>query len=227
MNGRARDIDSDLQGLRARTLRLAGRVENMVVRASRAMVQRDRGLASQTIDLAPEVERMATDIDADCVLLLDRWRPGGAQLRALTFTQETLPHLTRISALAAAVSDKARALAADGVADPLVDIGDMGAIVSEMLGGAIDAFVNHDAAAAAAVIERDATLDERYHRVRRTRMRDAQSARGPDELLRAMHARAVARHLERMGDHTVSIAENVLEMVNIEQTSTRVGVETS
>jgi phosphate transport system protein len=212
MSAPAPDIHRDLQDLRSRTLRLGGRVEDMVVRATRAMVQRDGRLAEETMTLEPEVDRMAAAIDTDCVRLMDRWRPGGAELRALTFTLKTLPHLARIGALASAVCDKARSLAGDGVTDPAVDLSDMGALVSEMLGNAIDAFVNQDAAAAAAVVERDDALDEQYDRVKLARMRDAQSAEDTAELLRAIHTLMVAKHLERMGDHATEIAEKVLDL---------------
>ncbi len=214
MNAPAPDIHRDLQDLRSRTLRLGGRVEDMVVRATRAMVQRDSTLAEQTMTLEPEVDRMAAEIDTDCVHLMDRWRPGGAELRALTFTLKTLPHLTRIGELATAICDKAQSLAGDGVADPAVDLSDMGALVSEMLGNAIDAFINQDGAAAAAVVDRDDALDEQYYRVRHARMRDAQVAEDTAELLRAIHTLTVAKHLERMGDHATEIAEKVLELVD-------------
>jgi phosphate transport system protein len=205
-------MERDLRDLRARVLRLGGRAEDMVVRATRAMVQRDRRLAEQTIALEPEVEALARRIDRDCLQLMDRWRPGGDSLRSATFILQVVPHLERIAALAAGISARARDLADDGVADPGVEIGDMGTVVSEMLADAIDAFVHADPASAQAVIDRDDALDERYHQLRRARMQAAQDARGPAELRRAIHTLTVAKHLERMGDHATSIAERVLQL---------------
>ena len=97
----------------------------------------------------------------------------------------------------------------------------MGTLVSEMLGDAIDAFVHGDAAAAASVVDRDDALDERYHGVRRDRLGAAQAALDPAALLRAIHTLTVAKHLERMGDHATAIAENVVELVTLDEPRTR------
>lgn len=212
MAGPTPEMDRDLRDLRARALRLGGRAEDMVVRATRAMVQRDAPLAEQTIALEPEVESLARAIEADCVTLMERWRPGGEALRTTTCIMQIVPLLARIGARAASISARARDLATDGVPDPAIEIGDMGTLVSEMLADAIDAFVNADAATAQAVVDRDDALDERYHQLRRARMQAAQDARGPAELRRAIHTLTVAKHLERMGDHATSIAERVLQM---------------
>lgn len=207
------DFDQDLQALRTRLLRLGGLVEDMVVRATRSMVQRDEHMAQQTTTLGTQVEAQASDIHTRCVAVMDRWRPGGAPLRILTFTLTTVPHLSKIGQLAAAVSERARSLASDGVSDPTVEIGDMGTMVSEMLSDAIDAFVRQDASIAEAVVNRDDALDLRYERLRGERMQAAQDASDPAELRRAIHTLAVAKYMERMGDHATAIAENVVELV--------------
>lgn len=207
------DFDQDLQALRARVLRLGGIVEDMVVRATRSMVQRDEHMAQQTALLGPQIEAQASNIHTRCVAVMDRWRPGGAPLRILTFTLTTVPHLSKIGQLAAAVSERARSLASDGVTDPAVEIGDMGTMVSEMLSDAIDAFVREDASMATAVVRRDDALDLQYERLRGDRMQAALDASDPAELRRAIHTLAMAKHMERMGDHATAIAENVVELV--------------
>jgi phosphate transport system protein len=79
----------------------------------------------------------------------------------------------------------------------------MGEIVVEMLGEAIDAFLNRDPEAAAQVAKKDDALDTIYADAKK-RLRSGQEGLKLEETIDLMLA---AKHLERMGDYVTNICE--------------------
>ncbi len=204
----------DLAAVRERLLRMSGRVEDMVARSIRAVVTRDVALARATIELDARVDEAEVAIDLQCLRLLERWRPIGPELRFLTFAMKSVSDLERIGDLATSTCERAIELAGDGIDDPCLELTAMGHHVTDMLGMAIDAFVEADPTKAQAVITADDELDDRYHAFRRARMAAAQEAEGGEALARAIRTSTVAKYLERMGDHCTNLAEKVVFLVD-------------
>jgi phosphate transport system protein len=79
----------------------------------------------------------------------------------------------------------------------------MGEIVAEMLGEAIDAFLNRDVEMAMQVAKKDDVLDTIYADLKK-RLRSGQEGLKLEETIDLMLA---AKHLERMGDYVTNICE--------------------
>jgi phosphate transport system protein len=80
-----------------------------------------------------------------------------------------------------------------------------------MIREAVDAFVERDEARARAVIARDAEVDRLYKLVFRDVLRLMES--DPAKVEPGIHVQSVAKALERMGDHGVNLAEQVVNLV--------------
>ena len=61
-----RRLDQDLDRILQNLLRMGGLVEDMVARATRALLERDRDLCRQVIASDQEVDRMEIEIDELC-----------------------------------------------------------------------------------------------------------------------------------------------------------------
>jgi len=109
------------------------------------------------------------------------------------------------------ISERAIDLATEPPLKPYVDIPRMGALVQSMVRDAIDAFVTRDAVKAKAVVERDDEIDELYHKVFRELL--GMMSKDNSILERGIHVQSVAKFLERMGDHSTNLAEQVVFMV--------------
>ena len=95
---------------------------------------------------------------------------------------------------------------------PLIDIPKLSAISQTMVRDAIDSFITQDIALAKKVVLSDSEADKLRNAVQdelinEYMIRDALTAD------RAVPLLLIARHLERICDHTTNIAEDVIYMV--------------
>jgi phosphate transport system protein len=84
----------------------------------------------------------------------------------------------------------------------------MAQLALAMLKAALDAFVNHDPAAARALIPQDKQVDllnKEIHRALATQM-----SQSPDTISRCLNLMVVAKSLERIADHATNVAEDVV-----------------
>jgi phosphate transport system protein len=77
-----------------------------------------------------------------------------------------------------------------------------------MVRGALDAFVNLDPASARRIIRLDDTVDQHNREI----IDDLQSQmqQHPQTIPASMHCFSAVRHVERIADHAVNIAEDVI-----------------
>ena len=91
-------------------------------------------------------------------------------------------------------------------------INEMATMVTRMVRTSLDAFVRNDATMARSVIGLDDPLDAKNVEVIGVL---AESIRkDPSQVEAALHAFSASRHLEQIGDLAVSIAEDVIYMVD-------------
>jgi phosphate transport system protein len=93
----------------------------------------------------------------------------------------------------------------------LADIRRAGGIVVGMLRKALDAFARLDAVAAAEVIRDDAAIDEAFRGIMRQLITFMME--DPRTISTALEIVWVARAIERMGDHSKNLAEQVIYIV--------------
>lgn len=206
-----REFEAELQEIRHRLLRMAGRVEEMITDAVRALVERDPELARRTIEADHKVNRAEVDTDDLCLRVLARRQPLGSDLRFITLAFKMVTDLERIGDLTVNLCERAIDLAAEPELRANVDVERMAQLVRSMVRDAIDAFVAGDADKAAQVIERDHEIDELYHQNFRELLR-VMLADGTT-ITRGIHLQSVAKYLERMGDHGTNLAEQVVFMI--------------
>ena len=206
----AREYEQELAYIRDSLLRMAGRVEQMIGQAGRALVQRDTKLAWSTIDDDREVNKAEIDLDEACLRILAKRQPMASDLRFVTLAMKMVTDLERIADLAVNICERAIDLSdAKVVVHP--EIPEMTATVEKMVRGSIDAFVGRDVAKAREVIDTDDVVDRQYHTVFEDLLEQMHT--DPRHLHDWIHVQSVAKWLERMGDHSVNLAELVIFMV--------------
>jgi phosphate transport system protein len=93
---------------------------------------------------------------------------------------------------------------------PFIDIPLMARRAQQMVRGALDAFVQRDAAAGRAVIAMDDDLDDRMEQVLRSSIMGL--CEWPKTITRALRLMFVAKYFERMGDQATNIGEQIVFM---------------
>ena len=94
-----------------------------------------------------------------------------------------------------------------------MDVPRMAVIARDMVKNAINSFVNRDVELAKKVILSDQEIDNLRNQVQRELIYDYM-ARNCADAPRAVPLLLIARHLERISDHAVNIAEDIIYMVN-------------
>ena len=207
-----REYEGELRGLNDRILKMAGRVEEMVAQAARSLSERDADLARRTILLDDAVNADELDIDELCQSLLARRQPLAGDLRFIACALKMVTDLERVGDIAVNLCERAIELAREPPLPPVAGLGQMTALVQEMLKEVVDAFTARAADRALAVIRRDDLVDELYHGVLRELL--SEMSRDPRVLQRGIHTLAVAKFLERLGDHATNLAEEVVYLVD-------------
>ncbi len=206
-----REYENQLRDLRERLLLMAGRVEEMIGRAVRALMEGDAPLARRTIESDHKVNRAEVETDELCLVILAKRQPMASDLRFITLALKMVTDLERIGDLAVNICERAIDLAGSPKVLPWTDIAHMADIVQSMVHDAIDAFVERDVYKAQSVIERDHQVDELYTRVFRDIL--AIMLKEASSIERGIHVQSVAKWLERMADHSTNLAEQVIFMV--------------
>lgn len=205
------ELAEELSALRQQLLLMAGRVEEMIQRAGRALVQRNVELAQETIELDRAVNRAEVEIDDHCLTILASYRPLASELRFVTLAMKMVTDLERIADLAVNICERAIDLANTEAIVVHADIPRMTQIVERMVKRSIDGFVGGDPASAYEVLNQDDELDELYHRVFSDSLEQMRSE--PRQVHQLIHVQSVAKWLERMGDHSTNLAELVIFMI--------------
>ena len=204
------DYEADLEELRRRLLKMAGRVDTMISQSVKSLVNRDSDLASETIRMDAQVNTDEVELDRMCMALLACRQPMASDLRFITITLKMVTDLERIADLAVNICERSIQLKPRAVPAPYIDIPQMDTIVRSMLEEAIKAFIERDIQAATLLLDRDDEVDELYHKVFRHILELMNEGL---DLTDGIALQSVAKVLERMGDHVTNLAEHVIFMV--------------
>jgi phosphate transport system protein len=206
-----RHFSLELEELNHKLLQMAGLVESAINRSVRSLIEQDRELARQVIRDEPQVNRMEVEIDGLVTRLLALRQPVARDLRFLTSALKINTDLERIGDLAYHIAERSISLMHHPLVKPMTDIPKMASLVQSMLLKCLEAFVNGDADLARSVLLADDEVD---------RLRDSVYAelvaimqRDPGIVSGAVDLIFVARNLERIGDHTTNIAEDVVFLI--------------
>ncbi|HAN04638.1 MAG: phosphate transport system regulatory protein PhoU [Elusimicrobia bacterium GWA2_64_40] len=208
-----RHFDEELRQLKGELEQMARLAQSAITEAVEALKKRDGAAAQRVIDSDVRMDSLELVIDDKCLDLIALHQPMAGDLRFITTAIKLNAELERIGDLAVDVAQRALELSGKPELKPLVDIPRLAGIAKRMTGDAIQAFLEGDAALAKKVILADSEADELKRAVEKEliydyMMKDAATADRAVPLLLA------ARHLERVCDHAVSMAEDIVYMVS-------------
>lgn len=199
---------AELTELRHKLLLLGGLVEEAIDRSVRSLAERNVELAQQVVEDDDRINRLEVETDELCLRMLALRQPAASDLRFITLALKIVTDLERMGDLAVNIAERSISLAKEPPLAPYVDIPRMATIAERMLKESLDAFVAGDAAQAWQVVEQDNEVDELYHSIFRELVGFMTS--DPETSTRAMSLLFIAKHLERIADHTTNVAEMVI-----------------
>ena len=212
----------DLDRLNRRVLSLSAVVEEMIDKATQALVERRADVAEQVIATDVEVDEQEVDIENDCLKLLALYQPVASDLRRIVTLVKVNNELEGIADLAVNMSERSLALQTHLAFRVPESMEQMADVAAAMVRNSMDSFVNVDMAAAHQVIASDSHIDDLN--VGMIQQLTEVMKQDPNHIEPALHCFSAARHLERIGDHATNIAEDVVYLVDGEIVRHRHGV---
>ncbi|GEL73470.1 MULTISPECIES: phosphate signaling complex protein PhoU [Myxococcus] len=204
-------FEADLRDLREKLLAMGAKVENLIVQSMKALTDRDSTLAEKVVAADKDVNRLEVDIDELCRKILALRQPAASDLRLITTALKIVTDLERIGDLAVNIAERSMDLNQAPPLAPYVDTPRLAELAQRQVRMSLDAFVSSDVAKAEEVLRGDDLLDALFLKIFNEllayMMEDSRNIR------RATALMFIAKHLERIGDHAMNVAEMVVYMV--------------
>lgn len=207
-----RHFDEELKELHADILKMGIMAQEAIYKSIEALKNRDKEGAKEVIDSDRKVDELELAIDEKCIDLIARHQPMAGDLRFITTGMKINAELERIADLAVDIAQRVLELADKPILKPLIDIPKLSVIAQNMVGDAINAFVEKDIGLAKKVVLSDSEADKLRNLIQDELINDYM-AKDLNAAPRAVPLLLIARHLERICDHSTNIAEDVIYMV--------------
>jgi phosphate transport system protein len=204
-------LQREIDKLKKQLLVLSAEVEGNVNMAARSVETRDAALAHTVIRRDQDTDSMEVNIEEECLKTLALYQPVASDLRFIIAVLKINHDLERIGDLAAHIAERSLFLCSRPPIGIPFRVGPMAEQTQRMLKKVLDAFVNLDENAAREVCAADSAINA----IKRKIIRQASDAimQSPDRLEILLQIISIARHLERIADHAVNIAEDLLYLI--------------
>jgi len=207
-----RHLDEELTELNKEILRMGALTEESIFKSIESLKALSVEKAKQVIDDDNKINELELVIDEKCLDLIALYQPMAVDLRFIVMTMKIATDLERIADLAVDICQRILEIADKPLLKPLIDIPKLATLAQGMVKDVIDAFVRRDIELAKKVLLREPEAD-RLRNLVQSELIDDYISKNPSTAPRAVALLLVARHLERICDHTTNIAEDVIYMV--------------
>ena len=203
-----RTLDREENQIKDDILRMGSLVETAIERAVTALKQRDGALAQQIIDEDQVINQLRFQIEEECLTVIATQQPAAGDLRATIAATHVAVELERMADHATGIATITLRMLDQPLLKPLIDVPLMANIAREMIRGALEAFIRHDAELARQVAMRDDEVDDLYQQVFRELL--SYMLEDPKNISRATHLLWVAHNIERIADRATNLCERAI-----------------
>lgn len=193
-------------------LDLFGVVEQMVTHSVSAFCQRQFGLGDEVIARDDLVDQTEVQIEEACLKAMALYQPVAIELRRLSTIMKINNQLERIADLACNIAKRGQGLREFPAYQVPADLPRLAELGINLVAKSLDSFVNLDTTTARAVIKGDDEVDQLNKKIIRSLVESMKQ--NPSDIEAILYCFSVSRYLERIGDHAVNIAEDVVYLVD-------------
>lgn len=204
-------FEQDLRDLREKLLAMGAKVEGLIAQSMRALTERDSVLAEKVVAADKDVNRLEVEIDELCRRILALRQPAASDLRLITTALKIVTDLERIGDLTVNIAERSMDLNQAPPLAPYVDTPRLAELAQRQVKRSLDAFVSGDVTKAEEVLQGDDLLDALFLKIFNELL--AYMMEDSKNIRRATALMFIAKHLERIGDHAMNVAEMVVYMV--------------
>jgi phosphate transport system protein len=201
-------LELDLQGVNASVVRMLSLVRESLQLARRALLDADLDAAARCVANDATVDELQHELESRCLTIIARRQPAARDLRLLGAVVQALADVERAGDYAVHVARAGADLAGQPRLKKYLDMQRILTILDEMLEVTMRAMADGDAAAARQALAMDEEIDELYDQIQRELLTYMMA--DPQVIDRATTLLAVARYLERCGDHLENVNEHIV-----------------
>lgn len=208
----SKEFNDELEQIKTQMLEMGGSVQKQLEDAVLAVENADSELAEKVLTAETDIDETEMEIDEACTLLIARRQPAASDLRMIMAVSKTVRDLERIGDEAKRIAKMAINLSEQGSAPRgYVEIRHIANSVRHMLNKSLDSFARYDVGTALVTLSADEEVDLDY----KTALRELVTymMEDPRSISRVMNIMWVLRALERVGDHSKNICEQVVYLV--------------
>ncbi len=204
-------FDEDLGKLRNLIAQMGGLAEDQFGKSIDALSTSDRVKAEHIIAADEKIDALEKEVEENAIKLIAKRQPMAEDLRSIMVAIRIASDLERIGDLSKNIAK--RTLAVNEPLPRSVNVGlkRMAELAMEQLADVLDAYASLDTQKANDVWHNDSRIDALYNSVFRElltyMMEDART------IGMCTHLLFGAKNIERIGDHTTNIAENIHYLV--------------
>jgi phosphate transport system protein len=207
----SKHLQRDIESLNHQLLTISSMVEEMIDKATQALSERKFNLVDQVVASDEFVDEHEVHVEEECLKILALHQPVAVDLRRIATVMKVNNDLERIADLAVSIAQRAQALDEYPAFKIPDQVPRMVVLATQMVRGAMDAFVNMDPAAAGRIIAMDSNVDQ-HNRDIIAALQTVMQQR-PELVAAGLHCFSAVRHIERIADHATNIAEDVVYLV--------------
>jgi len=204
-------LQKDLEKIKKQILSLGAMAEERIRMAIKAIETWDAGLAEEIIRRDYEIDEREIEVEEECLKILALHQPVAVDLRFLIAVIKINSELERIGDEAVNIAHRVENISKRRKLELSFDFSVMAEKAATMLRLSLDALVNLDLALAFKVLTLDDEVDL-MHREIYDRIKEVMS-QNPDYVGYLINLYTTSRHLERVGDHSTNIAEEVIYLI--------------
>ena len=207
----SKHLQRDMEHLNAELLGISSMVEEMIDNATQALGARRSDLVEKVVAADNYVDQHEVHVEEECLKILALHQPVAVDLRRIATVLKVNNDLERIADLAVSIAQRAQAIDEHPAFQIPERLPRMVVLATQMVRGAMDAFVNADPVAARRIMAMDGEVDQ----FNRDMIAEIQAAmqKQPHLVPAAVHCFSAVRHIERIADHATNIAEDVVYLV--------------
>jgi phosphate transport system protein len=204
-------LQKDLEKIKKQILSLGAMAEERIRMAIKAIETWDAGLAEEIIRRDYEIDELEIEVEEECLKILALHQPVAVDLRFLVAVIKINSELERIGDEAVNIANRVRNISKRRRLSLSFDFSTMSEKAASMLRMSLDALVNLDLKLAFKVLTLDDEVDT-MHREIYDKIKEVMS-QNPDYVGYLINLYTTSRHLERVGDHSTNIAEEVIYLI--------------
>ena len=204
--------DRDLEGITTLIMKMGGLVEEAILKAVKSLADRDIELAEEVRAGDKTIDALEIQISEEAARTIALRAPVSKDLRSILTVLRLAASLERIGDYSKNIAKRTSVLVGmNPVSGADAALRRMAREVQQMLKDTLDAYVRGDADLAEDVRQRDQEVDQMYNALFREFLTFMME--DPRNITACMHLHFMAKNIERMGDLTTNMAEQVIYQV--------------